>query len=264
MVARWHRGLGCVVKLPAEFEDLPQAQPDEGASSNRETQPFSTFGDDLGRTIDQLEDWQEDLRILYVACTRASDLLILSAGLPGPLSDNDRLPANHWTLTLEERFDPKTGRCLADEIEPDDAPLVRVHTTKPDENAFPPASATGSVKAHFPRANSLTPRMMPTVGGGDRRENAWVRYRLLTKFSGPFWSDGTSWTSMAGYSYSRRPRQIFLTLKRAKNCDHCFRDLPNHIPDPFWRKHLKCTGIPSFSPTFQKSMTLNCLSKSAE
>ena len=53
-VARWHRELGCLVRLPSEFEDLPDGQ----------SPPFASFPNDLGRTADQLEDWQEDLRVL--------------------------------------------------------------------------------------------------------------------------------------------------------------------------------------------------------
>ena len=111
-VARWHRGFGGLVKLPAEFDAFP------------EEAPFADFPDALGRTADQLADWQEDLRVLYVACTRARDLLILSAGLPD--APTDELPANHWTLALAERYDVRTGRCLAD------GPDVRVRVMTPE------------------------------------------------------------------------------------------------------------------------------------
>jgi ATP-dependent helicase/nuclease subunit A len=117
-VARWHRTLGCLVKLPAEFEDLPDGEPP----------PFADFADRLGRTADLLADWQEDLRVLYVACTRARDLLVLSAGLP---DDVGTIPANHWTLALTERFDPRTGQCVATDVKPEDVPAVRVHVAQP-------------------------------------------------------------------------------------------------------------------------------------
>jgi ATP-dependent helicase/nuclease subunit A len=67
-VARWHRTLGCLVKVPSEFDNQPP-----------EERPFAPFADELGRVADQVADWQEDLRILYVACTRAADRLFLSA-----------------------------------------------------------------------------------------------------------------------------------------------------------------------------------------
>src|SRR5439155_707759 len=87
----------------------------------------------LHEFTDRLGDWQEDLRVLYVACTRARDLLILSAGLPEPLPEAVAgLPtgvpakaANHWTLMLAERFDLRTGRCVAVDVKPEDAPAVR-------------------------------------------------------------------------------------------------------------------------------------------
>ena len=163
-VARWHRGLGCLVKLPTEFEDLsPPADEATGTKDYAETQPFSSFADDLGCTIDQLEDWQEALRILYVACTRAKDLLILSAGLPSSLSMNDRLPANHWTLTLEERFDVRTGQCLATEIEPDQVPDVRVIFADPEKNAQKLVDTSSSKKPQRTWQPILTPHQRPAI-----------------------------------------------------------------------------------------------------
>lgn len=117
-VARWHRQLGCLVKVPSEFDNQPEEEP----------RPFSPFAHDLGRAADQLADWQEDLRILYVACTRAVDRLILSAGVADP---DGPLPANHWTLALAERFNVRTGTCIAADVKPTDAPDVRIATLKP-------------------------------------------------------------------------------------------------------------------------------------
>ena len=148
-VARWHRALGCLVRLPSEFDDLPEG----------ESPPFAPFANDLGRTADQLADWQEDLRVLYVACTRARDLLILSAGLPGQLTTTDRLPANHWTLALEERFDVRTGRCLATDVKPEDVPEVRVVMMEPSEHTD---GRTRSVSDGVQRrASSLALRVRP-------------------------------------------------------------------------------------------------------
>ena len=133
-VARWHRGMGCLVKLPSEFADQPAVQEaDVATAKHLEPPPFSRFPDDLGRTANQLADWQEDLRVLYVACTRARDLLILSAGLAGPLDANEHLPANHGTLALEERFDVRTGACLVDGLKPAEVPLIRVILAEPAE-----------------------------------------------------------------------------------------------------------------------------------
>ena len=41
--------------------------------------PFTDHGWSLWRMREDIEDWHESLRILYVACTRARDYLILSA-----------------------------------------------------------------------------------------------------------------------------------------------------------------------------------------
>jgi ATP-dependent helicase/nuclease subunit A len=163
-VARWHRGLGCLVKLPAEFENLQTAQTGVGETQadDEDRPPFSAFADDLGRTANQLADWQEDLRILYVACTRACDLLILSAGLPNSLGANDRLPANHWTLTLEERFDVRTGQCLVEGIRPEDIPMVLVNTSDPNDKPPSPVNTIGSTK-HIHSWNPLPPTPQLTI-----------------------------------------------------------------------------------------------------
>jgi ATP-dependent helicase/nuclease subunit A len=162
-VARWHRGLGCLVKLPAEFEDVDE--------ESGEKPPFADFADRLGRTADQLADWQEDLRVLYVACTRARDLLILSAGLPGPPAEAVAgLPAgvpakaaNHWTLALAERFDLRSGRCAAEDVSPADAPAVRVRVVEPGLEATPGTVAVNELSDPTPPhgrggALSLAPR----------------------------------------------------------------------------------------------------------
>ncbi|MBX9579250.1 MAG: UvrD-helicase domain-containing protein [Gemmataceae bacterium] len=149
-VARWHRGLGCLVRLPSEFEDREDDPP-----------PFPDFADRLGRVSDQLADWQEDLRVLYVACTRARDLLVLSAGLPEPFGDPvggaTPMPpkaATHWTLALAERFDLRTGRCVADDVKPEDVPAVRVTVAEPHE----PASGGLTLPARHGLARRPPPR----------------------------------------------------------------------------------------------------------
>lgn len=65
---RWDRLLGAVPKRPYDLRDG-----DPGA--------FSEFPHHLGRTVDTMAAWEEELRVLYVACTRAEELLVLSAGL---------------------------------------------------------------------------------------------------------------------------------------------------------------------------------------
>jgi ATP-dependent helicase/nuclease subunit A len=103
--ARWDRRLGCVVKPPAD-EDTP---------------PFTDFAWRLWKARNELEDWQEDLRTLYVACTRACDYLVLSAAL-----NESAMQGNAWMRTLTERFDVASGACLAPDIAESERPRVRV------------------------------------------------------------------------------------------------------------------------------------------
>src|SRR5262249_28329019 len=72
----------------------------------------------LWQIQEEMEEWHEDLRILYVACTRAQDYLVLSAALPEPFR-----PRSTWPLLLAERFDLRSGAFLAD---PRGEPVPRV------------------------------------------------------------------------------------------------------------------------------------------
>jgi ATP-dependent helicase/nuclease subunit A len=71
--AAWDPRLGCVVRPPADEEPAP----------------FPEMPWRLRQAMGELEEWAEDLRTLYVACTRPRDYLVLSAALPeavGPAS----------------------------------------------------------------------------------------------------------------------------------------------------------------------------------
>jgi ATP-dependent helicase/nuclease subunit A len=114
--ARWDRRFGCVVRPPAD----------------EEAKPFADFAWTLWEARNELEDWQEDLRTLYVACTRARDYLILSATLNESVLQN-----NAWMLTLTERFDPASGVCLAPEIAEAERP--RVHVVRTENLPVPPS-----------------------------------------------------------------------------------------------------------------------------
>jgi ATP-dependent helicase/nuclease subunit A len=103
--AHWDARLGCVARPPAD-EEPP---------------PFSDFAARLWKAREAVEEWHEDLRTLYVACTRAQDYLVLSASLPDSFA-----PETAWMLALAERFDPRSGACLADDVPPAEVPQVRV------------------------------------------------------------------------------------------------------------------------------------------
>ena len=148
-VARWHRTFGCLVKVPGEFDYQPEKEP----------RPFAPFANELGRTADQLADWQEDLRILYVACTRAIDRLILSGGVP----DSDGpLPANHWTVTLEERFNVRTGKCIAADVKAADLPHVQITASSPISPKPPEVKPPNRPHTSLERMPS-PPKLLPTV-----------------------------------------------------------------------------------------------------
>jgi ATP-dependent helicase/nuclease subunit A len=119
--ARWNRKLGCLARPPDEDPPL-----------------FTDFPHRLGLAAEAVADWREDLRILYVACTRARDLLVLSAGLSDRFPDNtatDR-PApvkapNSWMLALGERFHLGSGECHNGTVPPERRPSVAVRVVEP-------------------------------------------------------------------------------------------------------------------------------------
>jgi ATP-dependent helicase/nuclease subunit A len=104
-VAHWDRQFGCIVRPPAD-DDPPL---------------FSDVGRKLWRVREALDEWHEDVRTLYVACTRAEDYLILSAALPESLK-----PVNTAVTVLAEQFDVRTGDCLDPTVPTDERPNIRV------------------------------------------------------------------------------------------------------------------------------------------
>jgi ATP-dependent helicase/nuclease subunit A len=115
--AHWDERLGCVPRPPAD--DPP---------------PLPDLGWRLWSASEEIAGWHEDLRILYVACTRAQDYLILSAALPADYS-----PGNSWMLQLAERFDLGRGDCLDPDRVAQRRPQVRVtnHLAPPLAVAVP-------------------------------------------------------------------------------------------------------------------------------
>jgi ATP-dependent helicase/nuclease subunit A len=138
-VARWDARLGCVVRPPAD----------------EEPSPFPDFGWRLWKAAETIEDWHEDLRTLYVACTRAEDYLLLSASLEEPPQ-----PANTWMQTLGGRFDLPTGECLVKEVAEDERPRVRVHDASDLTSGTKVRQSSGELlaRADYPhRASRIAP-----------------------------------------------------------------------------------------------------------
>nr|WP_303652425.1 UvrD-helicase domain-containing protein [Paludisphaera mucosa] len=101
----FERALGLVLKPRPATTDLDPALPGSGES----------LGWLAYRAIEDREEREEALRLFYVAATRARDDLVLSAGFATPLAE---VAASVAKLSpalnlLWERFDGRTGRCLA-------------------------------------------------------------------------------------------------------------------------------------------------------
>jgi ATP-dependent helicase/nuclease subunit A len=87
---------------------------------------------DMWRYFETAEDQLELLRLFYVACTRAADYLLLSAGTRQPGQGR-----HLWMRLLRQRFDLLSGELLADLPEGYDIPQVRV-TLECPPTARPP------------------------------------------------------------------------------------------------------------------------------
>ncbi len=153
-VARWHRTLGCLVRLPSDYD------PDDG-----DELPFPEGPHRLGQASAELADWQEGLRVLYVACTRASDRLILSAGLTdvpsapvfGMLPVPPTKAASGWLLALSERYDLLTGRCV--DV---DGPSVVVRLMRPGD-AVTPTQTIERRPPPMPMSLQPVPFVLPAI-----------------------------------------------------------------------------------------------------
>jgi len=92
--------------------------------------PAAVKGDrvgwDLHRFVEQEQDQEERKRLLYVACTRAADYLILSSSI----NDLEK-PSSDWLKFLSKRFVLQSGRCVADLPADWSAPQIRVTCEEP-------------------------------------------------------------------------------------------------------------------------------------
>jgi len=112
-----------------------------------------------------VDEWREDLRTLYVGCTRAEDYLVLSASVAADLR-----PEGPWLRLLAERFDLGSGRCLVAGIAPERTPAVRVMEEVPEA---PPAAIQVSALAQFPAAGRKGSAISETPAAGDENAAAW-------------------------------------------------------------------------------------------
>lgn len=103
--ALWDHRFGCVPRPPADEEPAP----------------FSDWPGELWKVQEGLAEYDEDLRTLYVACTRAKDYLVLSASLPSPIKAESTA-----MKVLLERFDATSGECRHETLSLAERPQVRV------------------------------------------------------------------------------------------------------------------------------------------
>ena len=93
-------------------------------------------GWDLHRFVEKEQDQEERKRLLYVACTRAADYLLLSSSI-----EDLQHPTSDWLKLLGEHFDLAKGTCLTNLPDRYVAPEIRVTITEP-ETARKPAGPT--------------------------------------------------------------------------------------------------------------------------
>jgi ATP-dependent helicase/nuclease subunit A len=115
-VAVWDKDLGCVANPPAE-----------------EPEPFPKYARKLWREREKAAEEAEELRILYVACTRAADYLVIS----GSIQDPPKV-ANERMRVLMKQFGIESGECRDEGIAVKDRPKLRVTspmTLRPTANS---------------------------------------------------------------------------------------------------------------------------------
>ena len=89
-----HSELGPLIKLPQRFGRTPE-----------------NLGLRMHKLAEKEADAEETIRLFYVACTRASDHLILSAGF-----DEGKVQHAPWVSLIESRFDLRTGQLKFDAL----------------------------------------------------------------------------------------------------------------------------------------------------
>jgi ATP-dependent helicase/nuclease subunit A len=116
-VVRWDQRMGGIPKLPTDVDETD------------EDRPFSPLPHEIAKATDAMADYQEALRVFYVACTRAVTRLILSTAY-----DSDTLtPVSAAMDALSAAYDLETGLPIRSAsapvlLRPEPLPLKPVHT----------------------------------------------------------------------------------------------------------------------------------------
>jgi ATP-dependent helicase/nuclease subunit A len=103
-VAVWDKTFGCVANPP-----------------NEEPEPFPKYARKLWREREKAADAAEELRVLYVACTRAADYLVISGSIENPAKES-----NERMSVLMKQFDVRSGDCRDKGLRAGEQPNVRV------------------------------------------------------------------------------------------------------------------------------------------
>ena len=96
-------------------------------------------GWDLHRFVEQQQEREERKRLLYVACTRAADYLLLSSSI----ADSQK-PKSDWMKLLGEHFDLTDGSCLTSLPTGYPVPKIRVITDEPGTVRKPAGPVRGA------------------------------------------------------------------------------------------------------------------------
>lgn len=197
VAARWDRVLGCIPKPPDEDPPL-----------------LVEFPQRLSNAYEEVAEWREDLRILYVACTRPRERLILSASFKEPFPTDgppdQPVPvkgANTWMAALGEQFHLQSGVCLDRTIAEAERPTARVRlmgttpsASKPTPHAEHP-TPTWHAADFTPIPAVPLPPLLPAaelfrhVVPAPSREllNAWEQDDLFTQHESLEPLTGSAW-----------------------------------------------------------------------
>jgi ATP-dependent helicase/nuclease subunit A len=249
-VVKWDTRLGCVVRPPAD----------------EESPPFSDFGWQLRKAAESIEDWHEDLRTLYVACTRAQDYLVLSAALPA----NYR-PRDAWMTTLAERFDLSTGACLATDIPTEKVPLVRVSDSRTPPKVGTPLQVKPVPEREEPATSHLTIAPIPVRLAGSEiltlgQVERYLRYGgdvlrpsgVSPQFDTEDGSDRTAWQTsrqrLDDRPASDAERRDRLIRSALESWDfQAVSDWPKLLRQAVGEDSLECeTLVAELTPAFEK------------
>jgi ATP-dependent helicase/nuclease subunit A len=99
---------------------------------NDDENAASTIGMTLYAAREKAEELEERKRLLYVACTRAADYLILSSSL-----QSCDAPKSDWLKLLAKRFNLATGELIGENPAANERPQVRVTLDEPPTDHRP-------------------------------------------------------------------------------------------------------------------------------